>query len=390
VPPLVLSGSPASLISQEGLHVIVASPSGNFEPCVSLLPTPLPTHHFSITQPHLSSLPPPTRTSPALSLSSSCPIDTHLPPDPHLQNSNFTYPTHRTHTMTTRSINRIFKPKQVHTISKHSLPPILEPTSVNQAISHHRWHEAMSTELTALMKHGTWDLVLPPSRCKPVGCKWVFWVKRKANGSVERFKARLVAIGYNQRPCVDYKQTFSPVVEPATIRTILSLAVMHSWDLRQLDVNNAFLNGELTEIFFMVQPSGFKDLSKPDHVCRLKKAIYGLKQASRAWYTALKIAILLFLFTAKDQISVISLYMLMILLLLEIILFLWLRLFSSWVICSLSKIWVLFIFFQGVEVIPTRTGLFLSQHKYIRELLASTSMSGAKDVSTPLSTTTSL
>jgi len=238
VPPSVLSRSPTSLISQEGSPAIVASPSGNFEPCVSLLPAPFSTHNSSITHPHPSPPPPPNRTGPPLCLSSSCPTDTHLPPNPHLQNSNFTDPTHRTHTMTTRSMNRIFKPKQVHTVFKHPLPPILEPTSVNQVISHHRWREAMSIELTALMKHGTWDLVLPPSHCNPVGCKWVFRVKRKADGSVERFKARLVAKGYNQRPGVDYKQTFSPVVKPATIRTVLSLAVMHSWDLWQLDVNN--------------------------------------------------------------------------------------------------------------------------------------------------------
>jgi histone deacetylase 1/2 len=102
-------------------------------------------------------------------------------------------------------MNRIFKPNKFIQYPKHPLPPILEPTSVTQAISHHRWREATSTELTALMKYGTWDLVLPPSHCNPVGCKWVFRVKRKADGSVERFKARLVAKGYNQRPGVDYK-----------------------------------------------------------------------------------------------------------------------------------------------------------------------------------------
>ena len=142
------------------------------------------------------------------------------------------------------------------------------------------------------MKHGTWDLVLPPSNCTPVGCKWVFQVKRHADGSVDRFKARLVAKGYDQRPGIDYKETFSPVVKPATIRTVLSIVVMKRWDLRQMDVNNAFLNGALTETVFMAQPPGFKDLSKPNHVCRLKKAIYGLKQAPWAWYTALKNAIL--------------------------------------------------------------------------------------------------
>uniref|UniRef100_A0A2N9J3U8 CCHC-type domain-containing protein n=1 Tax=Fagus sylvatica TaxID=28930 RepID=A0A2N9J3U8_FAGSY len=215
------------------------------------------------------------------------------PPNPHPpQTQNLSVPPQRVHQMTTRSMNKIFKPKQVNSVSKHPLPQTIEPTSVSQAISQPQWREAMSIELTALMKHGTWDLVSPPSNCNPVGCKWVFRVKRKADGSVDRFKAWLVAKGYNQRPGLDYKETFSPVVKPATIRAIMTIAVMNGWELRQMDVNNAFLNGELIETVYMMQPSGFKDLSKPTHVCRLRKAIYGLKQAPLAWYTALKNAIL--------------------------------------------------------------------------------------------------
>ena len=90
-----------------------------------------------------------------------------------------------------------------------------------------------------------------PSNCAPVGCKWIFRVKRNADGSVNRFKARLVAKGFHQRPGVDYKETFSPVVKPATIRAVLSITVMSGWELRQMDVNNAFLNGALTETVFM-------------------------------------------------------------------------------------------------------------------------------------------
>ena len=112
----------------------------------------------------------------------------------------------------------------------------------------------MSTELTALIKHGTRDLVLPPSNCTLVGCKWVFRVKRHDDGSVDRLRARLVAKGYAQRPGIDYKETFSPVVKPTTIRTVLSIVVMKGWDLRQMDVNNAFLNCALTETVLWHNP----------------------------------------------------------------------------------------------------------------------------------------
>ena len=217
----------------------------------------------------------------------------------------------------------------------------------------------MSIELTALMKHGTWDLVLPPSNCTPMGCKWVFRVKRHVDGSVDKFKARLVAKGYDQRPSIDYKETFSPVVKPATIRTVLSIDVMKGWELRQMDVNNVFLNGALTENVFMAQPPGFKDLSKPNHVCRLKKAIYGLKQA-RLGTQHSKMSFFSRVFTVPRQtppssfivkapIFVIFWFMLMILLLAEIIQFSWPILLSSWVICFLSRIWVLFISSWGLK-----------------------------------------
>jgi histone deacetylase 1/2 len=198
----------------------------------------------------------------------------------------------RPHQMTTRSMNKIFKPKQLNSATKHLMPYTIEPTCVSQVVSEPHWREAMSQELTALMRHGTWELVPPPKHCNPVGCKWVFRVKRKYDGTVDRFKARLVAKGYYQRPGVDYTETFSPVVKPATIRIILSIAMMNGWGLRQLDINNAFLHGALSETVYMLQPPGFKDLSKPGHVCRLRKAIYGLKQAPWAWYSALKTAIL--------------------------------------------------------------------------------------------------
>lgn len=141
-------------------------------------------------------------------------------------------PSHRIHTMTTRSMNNIHKPKQFNSVAKHPPPPTIEPTCVGQALRDPHWRHAMLDGLTALMRHGTWDLVSPPKNCNPVGCKWVFCVKRKLDGSVDRFKARLVAKGFNQWSGLDYKETFSPVVKPATIRTVLTVAVMQGWSLR--------------------------------------------------------------------------------------------------------------------------------------------------------------
>ena len=114
----------------------------------------------------------------------------------------------------------------------------------------------MSHELTALMRHGTWDLVPLPPKCNLVGYKWVFRVKRKPDGSVDRFKAHLVAKGFHQRLGMDYKENFNPVVKPATIQTVLSIAVMNGWGLRQMDINNAFLHGEFSETVYMLQPPG--------------------------------------------------------------------------------------------------------------------------------------
>jgi histone deacetylase 1/2 len=133
----------------------------------------------------------------------------------------------RHHHMTTRSMNNIFVPKQLHTTITHPLPESPEPTCVSQALQNPLWRRAMSEEITALLNHATWELVPPADNQNLIGCKFVFRTKRNSDGTISRYKARLVAKGFHQRPGLDYSQTFSPVVKPATIRLILSIAVMN-------------------------------------------------------------------------------------------------------------------------------------------------------------------
>ncbi|PKU85369.1 Retrovirus-related Pol polyprotein from transposon TNT 1-94 [Dendrobium catenatum] len=142
----------------------------------------------------------------------------------------------------------------------------------------------MAHEFLALQKQGTWNLVPPPPNTSILGCKWTYRTKFHSDGSIARFKARLVALGNRQEHGIDYDETFSPVVKLPTIRILITVALHHGWSIQQLDVENAFLHGTLTETVYMTQPKGFEDASNPNHVCRLHKAIYGLKQAPRQWY----------------------------------------------------------------------------------------------------------
>ncbi|XP_019236613.1 PREDICTED: uncharacterized protein LOC109216852 [Nicotiana attenuata] len=132
--------------------------------------------------------------------------------------------------------------------------PSTEPTNFIEASKFKEWHDAMSSEMTASFKNQTWSLVPFNSSMNILGCKWVFRIKRNSVGAIERYKAHLVAKGFHQVKGQDYHETFCPVVKPTTIRIILSLAATYGWPLRQLDVHNAFLHGELQEDVYMDQP----------------------------------------------------------------------------------------------------------------------------------------
>jgi hypothetical protein len=317
------------------------------------------------------------------------------------------------HPMTTRSRNQITRPK-THTDGtvRYPVPRALlavtesstveaEPTCFTSAVKSPAWRAAMNLEFDALLKNHTWQLVPPHSSQNLIGCKWVFRTKRKADGSVERHKARLVAKGFHQQPGVDFDETYSPVIKPTTVRTVLSIAISSGWPLRQIDIQNAFLHGTLTEQVFMTQPPGYHHPSYPHHVCKLQKALYGLKQAPRAWFSRLSNRLIALgfhgsrsdssLFIYKDS----SITMFVLIYVDDIIITcsqpsaidaLLKSLTADFAVKDLGNL----NFFLGVEVIPNSQGVLLSQQRYILDLLTRTKMVDAKPVTTPMASSTSL
>ncbi|KAD4888928.1 hypothetical protein E3N88_21001 [Mikania micrantha] len=268
-----------------------------------------------------------------------------------------------------------------------------EPKTFKQASQNANWVDAMNREIKALEENGTWTLEELPKDKKAIDSKWVYKIKYKPNGEIERYKARLVAKGYTQMEGIDFHETFAPVAKLVTVRTLLALATKNDWLIHQLDVNNAFLHGDLDEEVYMKLPQGFTS-KQGNKVCRLRKSLYGLKQASRNWYHKFTKALLslgyvqskadhsLFLFRQRDTFITALIYV------------------DDVIIAgnntakieetknnldknfSIKDLGTL-RYFLGVEVARTAEGLVLSQRKYTLDILNDCGLTGCRPSQLP-------
>ncbi|GKA59246.1 ribonuclease H-like domain-containing protein [Tanacetum coccineum] len=260
-----LDTTPASPILHHILNAKTQQPHIQTQPNSNQQPNnPLPN-----TGPPMQAQQPQNHTGPSTN-AHELPIHnptTHPPYDPPTNHSSHVPEPTRTHRMVTRSQAGIVKP--IDRLSLHTSPLSPIPKSPFLALKDPNWSNAMHDEYNALVKNGTWILVPRPSNVNLVRSMWLFKHKFHADGTLSRYKARLVANGSSQQLGVDFDETFSPVVKPATIRTVLSLVVSRRWPIHQLDVKNAFLNGDLSKTVYMHQPPDFVDSRYPHHIIGL-------------------------------------------------------------------------------------------------------------------------
>ncbi|GJR58570.1 putative RNA-directed DNA polymerase [Tanacetum coccineum] len=269
-----------------------------------------------------------------------------------------------------------------------------EPKCFKQAAQDARWREAMQKEVKALEKNGTWTLEYLPEGKRAIDLKWIYNIKFKPNGEVERYKARLVAKGFNQMEGMDYHDTFAPVAKLVTVRTLLAIAVKRDWIIHQLDVNNAFLHGDLDEEVYMKIPQGFSN-DNETRVCRLRKSLYGLKQASRNWYHKFttflrslnfiqsKADHSLFIYEAGSIMVVVLIYVDDVIITrnnLTKIQETKKQLDDEFSIKDLG----ILKYFLGIEVAKTKDGLVLSQGKYTLDILENSGKMGCKPSAFPI------
>ncbi|KAJ9546431.1 hypothetical protein OSB04_018974 [Centaurea solstitialis] len=151
-----------------------------------------------------------------------------------------------------------------------------------------KWRDAMDSEMKSILKNNTWKIVELPDGQKSIGVRWIYKTKYNEKGEIDKHKAILVVKGYKQQYGIKYQEVFAPVIILETIRLILAIVVQFNWLVHQMDVKLAFLHGDLEEDVFIDQPHGYKRKGDEHKVCHLKKALYRLKQAPRAWYNRIE------------------------------------------------------------------------------------------------------
>ncbi|GFY93864.1 hypothetical protein Acr_09g0003100 [Actinidia rufa] len=297
-------------------------------------------------------------------------------------------------------------------VASPTLPPVLSdsyrtfighvsstpiPRSVSEALRDPNWVTAMQVEMVASPAKSYMGSCLSSSGCPNSWVQVVFTVKYQADGIIERYKARLVAKGFTQVPGQDYGATFAPVAKLTTVRVIISLAASYSWPLHQLDVKNAFLNGDLHETIYMDPPPGFRAKGEyTGKVCRLRKSLYGLKQSPRAWFSRFSEVVLSLDFIRcqsdhtcfihrrpNGQCVIISVYVDDIIITgddvsgIKRVKQTLRKAFDTTDLGPLR-------YFLGIEVARSRRGISLSQRKYVLDLLQDTGMMGCRPASSPM------
>ncbi|GKV01270.1 hypothetical protein SLEP1_g13835 [Rubroshorea leprosula] len=278
----------------------------------------------------------------------------------------------------------------------------IEPLNFEEAVVDKKWKHAMDEEIKAIQKNGTWELVTLPEGQKAIGVKWVYKVKKNAQGKVEKYKARLVAKGYIQEYGIDYDEVFAPVARLETIRLIISLAAQNKWKNYQMDIKSAFLNGYLEEEVYVQQPLGYVVKGHEDRVLKLKKALYGLKQAPRAWYSRIdkyfqdhgftKCPHEHALYVKEDKIGGFMLVCLYV----DDLIFTGnnANMFEEFKKAMTQEFEMtdigLMSYYLGIEVKQNEDGIFISQEAYAKKVLEKFEMANCKPVSTPIACGTRL
>jgi hypothetical protein len=274
---------------------------------------------------------------------------------------------------------------------------MLEPKNFNEASKDDHWVKAMNEELDQIEKNNTWEMVQRPEGKNVIGSKWIFKNKLNEQGQVIRNKVRLVCKGYAQIEGLDFDETFAPVERLEAIRMFLAYACHKRFKVYQMDVKSTFLNGGLSEEVYMEQPEGFKLFDNPDLVCKLKKALYGLKQAPQAWYHRLDTYLKdkgfkrgttdnnLYIKTEDNDFLIVLVYVD------DIIFGCNKNSLVQWFASAMESEFKMSMigelsFFLGLQITQRPEGMFISQEKYLREMLKRFQMEDSKPVGTPMVT----